>query len=78
MYFVYILESEDNKHWYIGMTDDLERRLAEHNAGKSLHTSKWSSWRLKSYIALTDHNKALRFEQYLKSHSGRAFTKKRL
>ena len=35
MYSVYILQSEKNGRYYIGSTNDLERRLAEHNAGKT-------------------------------------------
>jgi len=78
MHFVYILEAEDQQHWYIGLTDDLKRRIAEHNIGKSSHTSKFSSWKLKTYIAFADRTHAETFERYLKSHSGRAFTKKHL
>ena len=31
--YVYILESEKNKRYYIGSTDDVARRLEQHNAG---------------------------------------------
>ena len=78
MHFVYILESIDQQHWYIGLTNDLDRRMTEHNSGKSSHTSKFVSWKLKTYIAFHDRSRAEEFEQYLKSHSGRAFTKKHL
>ncbi|HEY4517240.1 MAG TPA: GIY-YIG nuclease family protein [Candidatus Paceibacterota bacterium] len=33
MYKVYVLENRNDKSWYIGCTEDLERRLAEHNSG---------------------------------------------
>ncbi|MDO8648258.1 MAG: GIY-YIG nuclease family protein [Candidatus Peregrinibacteria bacterium] len=78
MHFVYILESENQEHWYVGLTDDLDWRLAEHNAGKSSHTSKFGSWNLKTYAAFRDRSRAEAFELYLKSHSGRAFIKKHL
>ena len=78
MHYVYILESADQQHWYVGKTNNLQRRLAEHNDGKSPHTSKFSTWKLKSFIGFDDRNRAEAFEQYLKSHSGRAFTKKHL
>ena len=78
MHFVYSLESDDQKHWYVGLTDDLDRRMAEHNSGKSSHTSKFGRWKLKTYTAFQDRNRAETFERYLKSHSGRAFTKKHL
>ena len=35
MYFVYILQSEKNGRYYIGSTNNLERRLLEHNSGKT-------------------------------------------
>jgi predicted GIY-YIG superfamily endonuclease len=78
MHFVYILESDDQQHWYVGLTDDIDRRMTEHNSGKSSHTSKFGSWELKTYTAFRDRNRAEAFERYLKSHSGRAFTKKHL
>jgi putative endonuclease len=79
MWYVYILRSINfPEQEYIGATADLKRRLPEHNAGKSRHTSKFKPWELIWYCAFTDKYKALEFEKYLKSHSGRAFTKKRL
>lgn len=78
MHYVYILESEDGRHWYVGITNNVERRIAEHNIGKSVHTSKYADWKCKTYIAFEDKQRAMDFEKYLKSHSGRAFTKKRL
>ena len=76
MHFVYSLESEDGIHWYVGMTNDVERRLAEHNAGMCTHTNKHKPWKLKSYTAFTNRHQAEAFERYLKSHSGRAFAKR--
>ena len=61
-----------------GATADLKRRIPEHNAGKSTHTAKFKPWKLVWYCAFPDKYKALEFEKYLKSHSGRAFAKKRL
>jgi len=78
MHFVYVLEAIDEQHWYIGITDNVDRRLEEHNAGKSPYTSTIKQWRLKTYIAFKDRKRAEAFERYLKSHSGRAFTKKHL
>ena len=63
---------------YVGLTDNLKARLAAHNAGHSPHTAKFKPWRLVTYIAFSDEAKAVAFERYLKSASGRAFAKKRL
>jgi predicted GIY-YIG superfamily endonuclease len=79
MNYVYILESISfPAETYIGLTDDLRRRLAAHNAGQARHTSKFRPWRLVTYVAFSDRKKAVDFERYLKSSSGRAFAKKRL
>jgi predicted GIY-YIG superfamily endonuclease len=78
-FYIYILQSElDANRFYIGLTDDLRRRMRNHNAGRVLHTAKWRPWWLKTYIALSDRVHAAKFERYLKSASGRAFLKKRL
>jgi predicted GIY-YIG superfamily endonuclease len=79
MKYVYILESLGaEKHFYTGITDDLKTRLAQHNAGAATHTSKFRPWRIKSYVAFADEARAIAFEKYLKSGSGRAFAKARL
>jgi putative endonuclease len=79
MRYVYLLESEAaTGRRYVGVTSDLKQRLAEHNARKSPHTSKYVPWRLVTYVAFSDEEKAETFERYLKSGSGHAFAKKRL
>jgi putative endonuclease len=78
MRYVYILESLDSEHFYVGITDDLSARLAKHDAGEVTHTSKFRPWKLRTYIAFSDEKRAFAFEPYLKSASGRAFAKKRL
>lgn len=77
MIYVYILQSLMFDHFY-SITDDLRARLRKHNAGQVSHTAKYAPWRLKTYIAFSDRQKAVEFEKYLKSASGRAFAKKRL
>jgi len=65
MHYVYLLQSEAFPgQRYVGLTSDLRRRLAEHNAGKSPHTSKYVPWRLVTYVAFSDEQKAEVFERY--------------
>lgn len=78
MFYVYLIESLKAGERYVGMTSDVERRLEEHNSGKSAHTSKYVPWRLVTYVAFTNPPKAEAFERYLKSGSGHAFASKRL
>jgi predicted GIY-YIG superfamily endonuclease len=63
---------------YVGFTEDLQVRLKAHNQGQSTHTAKYKPWDLITYHAFKDRSKALSFEKYLKSHSGKAFANKRL
>jgi putative endonuclease len=79
MIYVYLLQSQirpDQR--YVGLTTDLKTRLADHNAGKSRHTSKFMPWRLIAYVAFSDYAKASAFELYLKSGSGHTFARRHL
>jgi putative endonuclease len=77
--YVYILvDIPSGRHFYVGSTNNLKERLACHNVGEVPHTSKFAPWRIKTAVAFSDKNKAVDFERYLKSSSGRAFAKKRL
>lgn len=76
MKYVYILESEDGDHFYVGVTDDVDARLATHYAGEAVHTAKFRPWRIRTCVAFDDDARAFAFERYLKSGSGRAFAKK--
>ena len=79
MHYVYILQSKTHAdQTYIGYTHDLRKRLAEHNAGKSIHTNKFKPWELMTYVALPEQHVAEELERYLKGGSGRAFTKRHL
>jgi putative endonuclease len=74
MYYVYVLQSIANPdRFYTGETPDLKRRLGEHNDGKSVHTNKYKPWKLYCYFAFHSHDTAKKFEQYLKTASGRRF-----
>ena len=79
MWYVYILQSQSaEERYYIGITEDLKRRLLQHNSGKVGHTAKHQPWTIKTYIAFSNQEQAISFERYLKTASGRAFAKKRL
>ena len=74
MRYVYLIRSLSNPDQrYVGITDDVKRRLRDHNSGDSPHTAKYRPWQLQTAVAFTNEKKAAAFEQYLKSGSGRAF-----
>ena len=80
MYYVYILRSsKESNRIYIGATNNLDRRLNEHaNAKKRDYTYRYAPWKLETYVVFQNKILAEDFELYLKSHSGRAFLRKRL
>jgi predicted GIY-YIG superfamily endonuclease len=76
---VYILKSERRPlRYYVGLTSDLRARLADHNAGRCRHTASGRPWRIDVIVAFTDQQRAVAFEQYLKSGSGSAFARRHL
>ncbi|MFY8215518.1 MAG: GIY-YIG nuclease family protein [Chthoniobacterales bacterium] len=76
-HYVYLFTSEsDPARHYVGLTTNLENRLASHNSGKVTHTSKYRPWRFETTIAFRDKAKAAAFEKYLKSGSGREFARR--
>lgn len=77
MHYVYILETvEQPTRHYVGLTTDPERRLHEHNSGKSIHTNKHKPWKISVSIGFSDKSRTHEFERYLKTGLGRAFAKK--
>ena len=77
MKYVYLLQSiPPPDPTYVGLTANVEARLASHNAGQSPHTSKYRPWKIVTYHAFAEELKAAAFEKYLKSCSGRAFRSK--
>ena len=77
MWYVYVLEMADGEH-YVGSTNDLKRRMAEHARGKELSTKWRLPIELEAYIAVKSEATARRLERYLKSSSGKATLRKRI
>ena len=76
-YYVYsLIDAATGTHHYVGSTQDLQSRLAKHNAGEVPHTSKFKPWRIETAVAFDSQEKAAAFEKYLKSGSGREFAKR--
>jgi putative endonuclease len=77
-YYVYHIQSiEFPNQIYVGYTRNLKERIATHNAGGSVYTALHRPWKLVAFHGFEDELKAIRFERYLKSSSGKAFAKKR-
>jgi putative endonuclease len=76
-YFTYVLGLADG-HWYVGITDDLERRLAEHEAGEVISTRHRRPVELIYFEACRSREAAAAREKQLKTGFGRGYLKRRL
>jgi putative endonuclease len=77
VYYVYILKCND-KSPYTGFTENLKERFSRHQNGYVPATKARLPVELIFYCAFADKYKALEFEKYLKSGSGRAFMQRHL
>jgi predicted GIY-YIG superfamily endonuclease len=74
---VYSLQSLSHPNQrHIGLTSDLKGRLGAHNGGTSPHTSEYRPWRVRTAIRFDDDERAVHFEQHLKTGSGYAFARR--
>jgi predicted GIY-YIG superfamily endonuclease len=75
MITVYAILSEMNGYIYVGMAKDAEKRLKEHNAGKSRYTRGLRPWKNLYRELQPDWKTARKREIYLKSGIGKEFLK---
>ena len=78
MWFVYVLRSVKDKLLYVGSTNNIGRRLSEHNSARVDCTRNRVPFTLEAYIAVKNKAKAVEIEQYLKTGSGKAVLQKRI
>ncbi|OGB74983.1 hypothetical protein A2810_02755 [candidate division Kazan bacterium RIFCSPHIGHO2_01_FULL_49_10] len=78
MFYTYVLESIQFDQIYVGFTEDLKKRLIEHNQGLSPSTKPYRPWKLIYYEACLNENDAMRREKYLKTTQGRRLLYRRL
>ncbi len=75
--YVYVLRSAITPdRFYIGSTEDLERRLSEHNSGLCPSTYDHRPWTIEVSLEFKSRHKASQFEKYLKTGSGRVFSRR--
>jgi len=78
MFYVYVLRSLKDKKLYVGHTNDLKRRLRDHNSGQGKTTKLRTPLRLVYYEACNILEDAVKREKQLKTGFGRAYLKRRL
>ncbi len=77
-YYTYVLQSLKNQSLYIGYTQDIKKRLGQHNNGESSYTKKFIPWKLVHYEAYRNEDDAKRRERYLKTNQGSRLLKRML
>ena len=75
MWYVYVLRSQKNGRLYVGSTNDIARRLAQHSSGKSKYTSNLRPLHLIYQETFKTRLEARRRELFFKSGKGRELLK---
>jgi putative endonuclease len=75
MYYVYVLRSLSFNRLYKGFCSDLQKRLSEHNSGKTKSTKPFMPWMIAYYEEFNSINEAIARERFLKTAAGRRFLK---
>ncbi|MSU75735.1 MAG: GIY-YIG nuclease family protein [Candidatus Magasanikbacteria bacterium] len=76
MFFVYILDSLSRNYIYVGLTNNVERRFGQHQAGKERTTAPYRPFQLVHTEEFVTRVEARKREKYLKSGIGKEWIKK--
>ena len=76
MFYVYILQSDLDGTFYIGFSENLEKRVLQHNNGESAYTSRKIPWKLVYFEEFTLKSDALKREKFLKAQKNKVFYQK--
>ncbi len=75
-FFVYVLKSEKDGRLYKGFTNNLDRRLLEHNKGQNRSTKGYLPWKLVHKEEFATLAEARNREKFLKTGQGRDYLRK--
>ncbi len=78
MYFVYIIKSINIHRYYIGSTENVDKRLSNHNSGKVRSTKAFRPWEIVHTETYDDRTDAVKREKQIKSYKGGMAFKKLL
>lgn len=77
-YYVYVLQSAKDKNFYVGFTNNIRKRISEHNNGKVLSTKERIPLKLIYWEGCISKTDAVKREKYLKTAWGKRYLKNRL
>ena len=75
-YFVYAIKSEKDGRIYVGFSGNVQKRLKEHNSGKTKSTKGYCPWKLIFTKKCETRIEAREFEKYYKSGIGKEILKR--
>lgn len=78
MFYTYVLKSNKDARYYVGFTEDLKKRFANHNKGLVESTKNRRPFEIVYYEACLSKEKAIKREKYFKTGFGRKFLKDRM
>jgi putative endonuclease len=76
-HFVYLLQNQRGGQ-YVGQSENLNARLQTHNEGSVIATKNGRPWHIEWFCGFREKKRAIQFEKYLKSGSGRSFRDRHL
>ena len=73
MFSVYILYSTKLAKFYTGQTEDLERRLMEHNLGKTAFMASGMPWKIIWHTEVSTRKESMELEKVIKQRGAKRF-----
>ena len=75
--YVYVIRSEKDGRFYVGLTSNVEKRVSQHNAGRTRSTKAYRPWKLFFFEECLNRIEARKREKYLKSGYGKQWIKEK-
>jgi putative endonuclease len=72
-FFLYVLQSQKDRRYYVGITKDIEARLDQHNRGAGKSTRSSRPWRLVHTEEYNSRSEAAKREKYIKAQKSRFY-----
>ncbi len=77
MYYVYVIRGEADGRFYVGISENTEKRLEQHNKGMTFSTKGYRPWKLFFTEKFETRLEARKREVYLKSGTGKEYIKRK-
>ncbi|HMB65387.1 MAG TPA: GIY-YIG nuclease family protein [Patescibacteria group bacterium] len=78
IYYVYVIQSEVDGRLYVGLSENIEKRLKEHNTRQVFSTKGYRPWKLVYKEKVRNRQEARKREKYFKSGSGKEYLKEKI